>query len=1044
MPRRAYLSPDERNRFDTPPTLTAEQRLILLDLPPWAETYLQGIQAPTNKVGFVLQLGYFRVVTRFFVSDRFEGEVIDWVSRRLRVDPNGVNMDEYTHSRTSYRHRADILHHLGFDSFGPVHQTALVGEANRLAHLQTRPALLLDALAGYLRERRVEIPPYNTLRLLLNEALDGYQTHLEHIIEQHLQPADRAMLDELLAKQTPSDYSVAGLLRYRLTDLKRINQSMQPKAIRQRVVLFTELKAVFEQIQGLIEGLNLSDDTIRYYAQYVLDTQSKQSSQRSHERYLRLIAFLVHQYLSVGDALILTFRQAVTSMLNTSEQTLKDQLYLSRQATAGLVGQVVRRSDAHIDALSRIETIVDNQQASDGQKVAQIRELLSRKHVRADELETDRQRLQNLKTVNQPVVDRDDYYNMLEKESLKLQVRVAGIVQELVFEEAGSVVHGSVGDMLAALRYFQERNGELSASPSLPLDFLDMDERQRVYTESGKLRISLYKVLLFRKLRDHLRDGSLNVLSSYEHRAFEEYMLPRAQWLTHREAYLAKANLSRYAQPAPALIALNERLNAQFKKTNARLTTNPQVFFDKTGDWHLHRYRADEETDLADGPMLYPTNRVIALRDVLSQVHHVTGFLNAFTHQGFVHKPSRPDERLLLAAIIGYGENIGIRKMGLISKSISVNALETVATHYFSPETVLKANDLILAKSNELPLTDQFRRQAGFVHTGSDGQKYDVSGPSLRASASFKYFGNGQGITIYSHLDEAGQLIYSVAFSAADRESPYMLDAITYNEVITPDAHSTDQHGSTEPVFGVTGLIDVEFRPRFATIHKQQLYSIDAVSTYKEQGYKLTPNARIDYENLISQWDEVLRFVATIKLGYTKASQLFKRLNSYDRQHPLYRALRGLGRLFKTDYILRYIDEPELRETVEGILTRVEHANRFAKAIVIGNNQTFGWATYHEQLVAEGCKRLIMNAINYWNLLYLSDKLNHCRQPSERDELLRAILRTNTHTWHHVNLQGEYDFSEEYATTVLFDLTAWIDSFTDVSLNGQALRTAQT
>lgn len=428
MPRRAYLSPDERNRFDTPPTLTAEQQLIILDLPPWAETYLKGIKSPTNKVGFVLQLGYFRVVTRFFVSDRFEGEVIDWVSRRLRLDPNGVDLNEYTHSRTSYRHRADILHHLGFDSFGPVHQTALGGEANRLAHLQTRPALLLDALAGYLRERRVEIPSYNTLRLLLNEVLDEYQTHLEQIIEQNLKPVDRAMLDGLLAKQTPSDNSVAGLLRYRLTNLKRINQSMQPKAIRQRVGLFKELKAVFEQLRSLIQGLNLSDDTIRYYAQYVLDTQSKQSSQHSHERYIRLIAFIVHQYLSVGDAFVLTFRQAVTSILNVSEQILKEQLYLSRQATAGLVGQVVRRSDAHIDALSRIETIVDDQRVSDGQKVLQIRELLGRKRVSADELETDRQRLQHLKTVNQPVVDRDDYYNMLEKESLKLQVRVAGIV----------------------------------------------------------------------------------------------------------------------------------------------------------------------------------------------------------------------------------------------------------------------------------------------------------------------------------------------------------------------------------------------------------------------------------------------------------------------------------------------------------------------------------------------------------------------------------------------------------------------------------------
>lgn len=119
----------------------------------------------------------------------------------------------------------------------------------------------------------------------------------------------------------------------------------------------------------------------------------------------------------------------------------------------------------------------------------------------------------------------------------------------------------------------------------------------------------------------------------------------------------------------------------------------------------------------------------------------------------------------------------------------------------------------------------------------------------------------------------------------------------------------------------MTGLLGVEFRPRFATIHRQQLYSIDAVPTYREQNYRICPHARIDYENLVSQWDEVLRFVATIKLGYARASQLFKRLNSYDRQHPLYRALRDLGRLYKTEYILRYVDQPCLRQTVEGILT---------------------------------------------------------------------------------------------------------------------------
>jgi TnpA family transposase len=87
-----------------------------------------------------------------------------------------------------------------------------------------------------------------------------------------------------------------------------------------------------------------------------------------------------------------------------------------------------------------------------------------------------------------------------------------------------------------------------------------------------------------------------------------------------------------------------------------------------------------------------------------------------------------------------------------------------------------------------LPIIDLFRNQSEYIHTGSDGQKFDVSIASLRASASFKYFGDGKGITIYSHLDEAGQLIYSTVFSAGEREAPYVLDALSHDEIITSDA----------------------------------------------------------------------------------------------------------------------------------------------------------------------------------------------------------------------------------------------------------------
>lgn len=152
---------------------------------------------------------------------------------------------------------------------------------------------------------------------------------------------------------------------------------------------------------------------------------------------------------------------------------------------------------------------------------------------------------------------------------------------------------------------------------------------------------------------------------------------------------------------------------------------------------------------------------------------------------------------------------------------------------------------------------------------------------------------------------------------------------------------------------------------------------------------------------------------------------------AHRRDHSGYQPARGrlllcaqygdVRRLYKTDYLLRYVNEPDLREAVEGMLTRVEHSNKFSSAVVLGNIQAFGWQTPYEQDIAQSCRRLIMNPINCYNLLHLSEKLHQCATEQEREELLKTILHSSTHTWHHINLQGEYDFPEQRASKAPFD-----------------------
>ena len=47
---------------------------------------------------------------------------------------------------------------------------------------------------------------------------------------------------------------------------------------------------------------------------------------------------------------------------------------------------------------------------------------------------------------------------------------------------------------------------------------------------------------------------------------------------------------------------------------------------------------------------------------------------------------------------------------------------------------------------------------------------------------------------------------------------------------------------------------------------------------YQQQGYKILPDAYIKMEDITAQWDEMLRFIATIKLKEATASQLFNEL----------------------------------------------------------------------------------------------------------------------------------------------------------------------
>ena len=65
----------------------------------------------------------------------------------------------------------------------------------------------------------------------------------------------------------------------------------------------------------------------------------------------------------------------------------------------------------------------------------------------------------------------------------------------------------------------------------------------------------------------------------------------------------------------------------------------------------------------------------------------------------------------------------------------------------------------------------------------------------------------------------------------------------------------------------------------------------------------------------MAQWPEIVRLVTSIKQGTVTASLMLRKLASYPRQNSLALALREMGRIERTLFMLKWLLEPPLAAT---------------------------------------------------------------------------------------------------------------------------------
>jgi len=977
--------------FHNPPEFTALQRKSCFNFSSKLLELVIKLRSPCKQIGFLLNWGYFKVSKRFYTPEAFHIRDVIYVARYLGYDEQSFQVSGYT-VRTRQRHQLQIITLFGFQKFHALYAKKLDTEIMAMVKHHLKPKLIFWRCVDLMIYDKISFPSYHRIQDLILSKISSYKSEMSSIIKHNLTEEHRTILNSLFTQSIEAG-------KYRLTLLKKPSQAITPVKIKDKLADLALLAELHNYIEPILKKLGLTIEGVRYFSASVIKTKTSHLLRKEQKDIdLHIIAFIAHQYYRLQDNLMDVFLNSVKSTENIANREYRDWCYENRNTSNKAIVEKIDQLKTDVSVVfETIRSIINNQQFSEKEKLQQIGDFVLPMGIKFNKFSEIRDTLSNYS------VDNDNYYDILEKCSIRLQNRVSGILKSLSFQD-----NGNTASLMDAIRNFVNKDGIINISA--PLSFLNSDERKALIS-NDKFRISLYKVFLFRYVAQAVKSGSLNLTYSFKYQSLDCYLIAKGIWETERKILMERADIAKFADPRSLLQELDLKLLEQFESTNAKISSGNNPYFKATKNSHYCIHTPKQEEHLSEPlAQFFPMRHFIPLTEILATVNWQTKFVNELQHLQQQYNRNKPVNSLF-AGLIGLGCSIGIRKMARISNQVGEEELENAVNWHFSLDNIQAANDCILGYMNNMELPNIYRRSHDSLHTASDGQKFEVTAASLNANYSFKYFGKGQGVSAYTFIDERNLLWHSLVFSAAERESAYVIDGLMRNDVVKSDIHSTDTHGYSEVIFAVTYLLGFSFAPRIKNLKKQVLYIFKS-NNYNQRHWTINASKTID-EGLIEEcWDEILRLITTIKLKENTASDIFRRLNSYSKQHKLYAALKAFGRIIKSLFILHYIDNVELRQAIEKQLNKVELANRFTRAIAVGNPREFVAGEKEEQEIVEGCNRLIKNSIICWNYMYLEKQLAKAGS-QEQEKIMEAIKSHSPMSWAHINLLGEYDFSEE-------------------------------
>ena len=561
----------------------------------------------------------------------------------------------------------------------------------------------------------------------------------------------------------------------------------------------------------------------------------------------------------------------------------------------------------------------------------------------------------------------------------------------------------AVRPLLDALSFLRELNasGRRRMPGDAPTGFVKPRWRGLVLRD-GRIDRRYWELCLMAELRNALRAGDAWVVGGRRYRSLEDDLLPTATVARMRAE-------GRVTDPdADSFLAeRRHRLEASLLEADREAARGclPGVGIK---DGRLVVAPLENQTPAAAGKlaqMLYDLLPRVRITDLLEEVDGWTGFTAAFTHLKTGVPPR--ERRLLLTTILADGVNLGLKRIAEACTAGSFWQLARVVDWHVREETYTRATACLVDSQRLAPLAALW---GDGTASSSDGQHFHAGGHGEATGLVNARYGIEPGVKFYSHLSDQFGAFHAKVIAATANEALHVLDGLLQHESgLRVREHATDTGGFTGHVFALCALLGFRFVPRIRDLPEKRLYALAPAATWPA----LAPviGGRLNPKLVADHWQEVVRLVASIRAGAVSPSHIMGKLAAYPRQNGLALALREIGRLERSLFLLEWLRSPELRHRVQTGLNKAEARNALARAVFFYRLGRLRDRAYeNQQLRAKGLN-LLVAAIVLWNTVYLGRAAEALRRHGHHvpEELLAHVWPLG---WDHINLAGDYVWGE--------------------------------